>query len=376
MAVDQRASFLCANGTTFGDPETKNKLGIPGKLFDTQLFIAVLEACVGGKSYSFFNNDHVEVFAFETFREILDAKNGRMKAGIRYWRLAKDTPLNAYLFEPDGYSIYEESDAGELLLTVPKRAYRQRVVRSGITEEVFDGEPYPFLPIVPLSINSAGTPLLHGKRETIDALDITRSVGVNRAVTDMVYWLFEGLQGMNETDIAESIATIRRCHGLATPPAESGARVSPQVLAQPFEGTSVMIEEIKKQLNEDFCIMNPQQIVSGSDTATAIRAAYEPLNVATNVFELAHLQPYVSQILALAGIDDTFTFKRDSNTNVQEAIQTLIMLAPYTDSQYVRETGMSLLGDVDKIEDVSRRMDADAAARLSNAGTLTGDGDG
>lgn len=366
-AVNQRASFLLAGGIVFGNPETKDKLSIPGKSIDTQTFVAAIEAYIGGKSYTFFNHDHVEVFSRETFVEIPNARDGAMKAGIRYWRYADDTPLNAYLFEEDGYSVYEENDNKELVLVAPKRAYRQRVVRSDLTEEIVDGEPYPFLPIVPLAINRRGTSLLHGNRETIDALDIMRSVGVNRAVSNAVIWMFEGLQGMNDTDIATCIANAIRCNGIATPPAETGARVHPERIEQPFEGTSVMIEEVKKQLNEDFCIMNPQQIVAGSDTATAIRAAYEPLNVSTNVFELVHFDTYLSQILALAGIEDTFSFKRDTQTNKQEDIQTLTMLAPYVDDQYIRETGMTVLGDVDKIEDVSRRVDSAAAARVEEA---------
>lgn len=376
MAVDSRTSYLSANGVTFSNPETKSRLGTPDKPLDTQVFLAAMEAYIGGRSYSFFNNDHIEIFTRETYAELKDDTDGRMRGGLRYWRLASDTPLNVFLFLEDGYTVFTETDAHEFIVKSPKRAYRQIIVKSGIGETVTDGEPYPFLPIVPLAANRDGRPLLHGKRETIDALDIMRSVGVNRAVTDAVYWLFEGLQGMKEADVTEAVASIIRCHALATPPAGSGAAVKPEVLSQPFEGTKVMIEEIKEQLNADFNVMNPQQIVSGSDTATAIHAAYEPLNTATNVFELLHLQPYVSQILALAGIHDTFSFKRDANTNVQEWMQTLIMLAPYVDEQYIREAGMTLLGDVDKIEEVSRRMDADAAARLSNAGTLTGDGNG
>lgn len=366
-AVNQRVSFLLASGIVFGNPETKDKLSIPGKSIDTQTFIAAQEAYIGGKSYSFFNHDHIEVFSRETYVEIPNARDGAMKAGIRYWRYADDTPLNAYLFEEDGYSVYEENDNKELILTTPKRAYRQRIVKSELTAEVVDGEPYPFLPIVPLAINRRGTSLLHGNRETIDALDIMRSVGVNRAVTNTVIWLFEGLQGMSDVDIATCIANAIRCHGIATPPIETGARVHPEVIQQPFEGTSVMIEEVKKQLNEDFCIMNPQQIVAGSDTATAIRAAYEPLNVATNVFELVHLDSYLAQILTLAGIKDTFSFKRDAQTNRQEEMQTLNMLAPYVDDQYIRESGMTILGDVDKIEEVSRRVDSAAAAQIKGA---------
>lgn len=363
-AVNQRVSFLLAGGIVFGDPATKEKLGIPGKPLDTQIFIATQEAYIGGKSYSFFNHDHIEVFNLETYVEIPDARDGTMRAGIRYWRFAGDTPLNVYLFEEDGYTIFEENAAKDLVVTRKKRAYRQRVVRSGITEEVLDGEPYPFLPIVPLSANRRGTSLLHGNRETIDALDIMRSVGVNRVVTDAVVWLFEGLQGMNSVDIVTAVTNAIRCHGIATPPAETGARVHHEVIQQPFEGTSIMIEEVKKQLNEDFSIMNPQQIVAGSDTATAIRAAYEPLNTATNVFELVQLSSYLSKILALAGIKDTFSFKRDAAVNRQEEIQTLAMLAPYVDDQYIRESGMTILGDVDKIEEVSRRVDADAAERI------------
>lgn len=369
-AIDQRVSYLlAADGVTFSKPDTKKRLETPKRRFDTQIFIAASEAFIGGTSYSFFNADHIDVFDFESYVEILDETDGSMKMGIRYWRLADDTPQTVFVFRLESYDIFREDENKTLLPVELECPYRKNVVRSAVSEEITPGAPYSGFPIVPLSCNRRRTPLLAGNRDTIDALDIARSTSVNHVESDTLYWLFEGLQGMDKFDIVKAIADLRRIHGLATPPAGSDARITPHTVQAPFEGLHTTIEEVRRQLNSDFAVFDPQLIAaSGNATATQIRAAYDPLNVTTNVFELEHLIPYVSQILELAEIDDDFSFKRDAITNRQEEMQTLIMLAPYLDAEYVRKAGMTILGDADRFEEVTRRMDADAAARLANAG--------
>lgn len=371
-AVNQRVSYLlAADGVTFAKPDTKRKLETPQFRLDAQVSLATMEAYIGGESYSFLNNDHLEVFDFEHYVKIPDERDGSMKMGIRYWRLAKDTPLTAYLFELDGYTVFREDAEKRLVTDGKKLPYRQTVTRSAVSEEITPGEPYPGFPIVPLSCNRRGTPLLHGIRDTLDALDLSHSTSVNHVDSDFVYWLFEGYGGMDKFDIAKALADLRILHGLATQNygEQSGARITPHTVQAPFEGLHTTIEEIKRQLNADFSVFDPQLIsASGNATATEIRAAYEPLNVETNMFENLHLIPYMSRILELAKIDDTFTFKRDAITNRMEEMQTLIMLAPYVDAEYIREAGMTILGDADRVEEVARRMDAEAAARLANAG--------
>lgn len=369
-AIDQRVSYLlAADGVTFAKPDTKKKLETPQYRLDAQVSLATMEAYIGGESYSFLNNDHIEVFDFEHYVKIPDERDGSMSMGIKYWRLADDTPLSAYLFELDGYSVFWEDADGQLTMDGKKRPYRQTVTRSAVSEEIAPGAPYPGFPIVPLSCNLRGTPLLHGVRDTLDALDLSRSTSVNHVDSDFVYWLFEGYGGMDKFDIAAALADLRVLHGLATQNyGDVGAHITPHTVQAPFEGLHTTIEEVKRQLNFDFSVFDPQQIAaSGNATATQIRAAYDPLNVETNIFENMHLIPYVSRILELAEIKDTFSFKRDAITNHQEDMQTLLMLAPYLDAEYVREAGMTILGDADRVEEVARRMDADAAARLSNA---------
>lgn len=386
-AIDQRVSYLlAADGVTFAKPDTKKRLETPQYRLDAQVSLAMMEAYIGGESYSFLNSDHLEVFDFERYVKIPDERDGSMSMGIKYWRLADDTPLSVHLFELDGYSVFREDDEKRLIMDGAKLPYRQIVTRSAVSEEIAPGAPYPGFPIVPLSCNRRGTPLLHGVRDTLDALDRSRSTSVNHVDSDFVYWLFEGYGGMNKFDIAKALSDLRVLHGLATQNygEQSGTRITPHTVQAPFEGLHTTIEEVKRQLNADFSVFDPQLIsASGNATATEIRAAYEPLNVETNIFENMHLIPYMSRILELAEINDTFTFKRDAITNRMEEMQTLLMLAPYLDTEYVREAGMTILGDADRVEEVARRMDAEAAARLANAGATddeetegTGNGNG
>lgn len=370
-AVMQRVSYLMSNGVTFKEAGTKNRLGTARRPFDTQAAVAYREAMIGGVSYSYFNHDHVEVFPFEHYCPLLDEMTGSARAGVYRWRLADDKPMTVYLFEEDGYTVFSENrNSGNLEIVKKKRPYRLTSVKSSAMEELFAGEPYPAFPIIPLKLNDQGTPLLHGKQETIDGLDLARSNGLNNTDMDTLYWLFEGLEGMNNFDIVRAVFDLRRIHGLATPPTDGTAHITPHTAQAPYEGTQATIAELKEQLYSDLMMFNPESVVARSDTATAIRAAYELLNVDTNVFEIEQLQPYMLQILELAGIKgETVTFTRDTITNVQESMQTLMMLAPYVDAQYIRERGMRLLGDIDKIQEVSARMAAEETQRIETRQT-------
>ena len=144
MAVDQRFSFLLANGVSFQKDETKGKLETPDHLFDSEISLATMEAYIGGASWTFWNHDHMEVFERESFKPYPDEDDGAVKSGIRIWRLNADHPMLIYLFEMGGYSVYKENrQSRELELYKPFRAYRLRSVRSQVAEHIYNGEPYP-----------------------------------------------------------------------------------------------------------------------------------------------------------------------------------------------------------------------------------------
>jgi hypothetical protein len=78
--------------------------------------------------------------------------------------------------------------------------------------------------------------------------------------------------------------------------------------------------------------LDTEQIAAGNVTATQIEAAYEPLNQKTDEFELC-LHEFINGILAVAGIEDTATFKRSQIVNRKEETEMLLLAAEYIDDE-------------------------------------------
>ena len=105
-----------------------------------------------------------------------------------------------------------------------------------------------------------------------------------------------------------------------------------------------------------------ESLSAGSVTATQINAAYEPINQKTDQFE-TQVTDFIQGILELAGVEDKPTYTRSQMSNQSETVQTVLLADEYLDDQYIIEKVLTVLGDADKIEDVLRRRDAEAADR-------------
>ena len=109
-------------------------------------------------------------------------------------------------------------------------------------------------------------------------------------------------------------------------------------------------------------------MTAGDQTATAIKASYVPLDLKTDRFE-RQVTMFIQGILALAGIDDEPTYTRNKIINTQEEMQTLLMLAPYVDDEYITTKGLTILGDADLVEEVLDRRAAESLRRFDGGMT-------
>ena len=116
----QRAMYSLGNGVTFSEEGVKEKLG---PRFDDDLIEIGVDSLTHGVCFAFWNLDRVEVFPVTEFAPIWDASTGALRAGVRFWRVAHDKPLNAVLYEEDGYTGYAEVD-GVMTETEQKRPYK------------------------------------------------------------------------------------------------------------------------------------------------------------------------------------------------------------------------------------------------------------
>ena len=111
--------------------------------------------------------------------------------------------------------------------------------------------------------------------------------------------------------------------------------------------------------------LDTKEIAGGAATATEIKAAYEPLDQKTDDYE-AQIKEFLSDILNLAGVDDTPTFTRRKIVNTAEEANMILASAPYTSSEYTTRKLLSLFGDMDKVEEVMAQQMNDEGARFES----------
>lgn len=357
--ITQAVQFLLGNGISFGDDGTKEKLG---KDFDAVVQKAATNALNGGVAFGFWNNDHLEQFSVTEFAPLYDEENGALRAGVRYWQVDTSKPLRATLYEEDGYTEYIKHKSEEIKVLVDKRKYVQIVAKSEAGGEViYDGENYPGFPIVPLfNVNRQSE--IVGTRETLDAYDLMASALVNNVDdANLIYWIIRNAGGMDDIDDAKFIQRLKTMHVVHL---EGDEQVDRHQVDVPFQASEVALSRLRSQLFDDFMALDVKEIANGATTATQIKAAYEPLNSKTDLFEY-QVTEFVENILKLLGIDDEPTYTRSLIVNKQETIENLLTAAEYLSRDYITRKVMEVLGDIDLVDEIIDERDAEEVTRFS-----------
>lgn len=361
LVVDQEVSYLLGNGVTFAEKETPKKL-CPD--FDQEVMDAAREAKIAGVSFGFWDLTHLRVFSLLEFVPLYDEEDGTMKAGIRFWQVAKDKPLRATLYELDGFTEYFQPKNKDMSVLQEKRSYKLVIRKADVGEtEIYDGGNYPSFPIVPLKNNKRCLSEIAGKRNTIDALDLASSNMVNNVDEgNLIYWVLSNCNGMDDLDDAKFVERLKTTH-VAHANGDDGAKVESKTIEAPYEGTNSTIDMLKKKLYEDFLAFDSSAISTTSNqSATAIKASYIPLDLKTDKFE-AEVTRFIVGILRIAGIDDKPSYTRSQIINKLEEIQALLMGAAYYDDEYITKKLLTINGDIDQYEDMAKRKAAEEIDR-------------
>ena len=354
--ITQEVSFLLGNGVLFSATDKEERLG---KTFDQRVMDAATAALNAGVSFGFWNNDHLEVFPVydadgACFCPLYDEETGALMAGIRWWQMSQKSPLRLTLYEADGITDYIRRDGEDITLLRNKSPYRYEVRTSEATgTEVIGIGGYSALPIVPLfNVNRQSE--IVGGRETIDAYDLMISGLVNNTDEgNLIYWVLKNANAMDEEDDAAFVAQLYRTH-VAHADGDDGVGVEHQVVEVPVDASHETLEQLRERLFGDFMALDVKQIASGAATATQIRAAYEPLNEKASQFEM-RLLDFLTGILALAGVDEMPTFRRDIIVNQTEEITNILQAAQYLDADTVTEQICGTLGLIDRAEEIIAR---------------------
>lgn len=356
----QQVQFLLGNGVTWEDETTKDYLG---EDFDKQLQVAAKASLGAGVSFGFYNYDHLEVFTALEYVPLYDEENGALMAGIRFWQVDAQKPLRATLYETDGITEYIWED-GEGRILKEKRPYILTLISTGVDEaEIFAGENYPTFPIVPLWANPHRQSELVGLREQIDAYDLIKSGFCNTIdEASFIYWTINNAGGMDEVDLAEFVQRLKTIHAATVE--DTGSTAQANSLEAPHEGREALLDRLAKDMYADYMALNVDEIKGGANTATQIRAAYEPMNNKADQFEYCVIE-FLQGILSVAGLEDKPTFTRSYLVNTTEEISVLLQAAQYLDDEYVTRKILTLLGDADKADEIIANMDEYDYQRLA-----------
>lgn len=370
----QENQYLLGNGVNFDDDATKDKLGTGRYAFDTRLQKLGKYALTHGVAYGFWNLDHVDTFTALEFCPLYDEEDGSIKAGVRFWQIDSDKPLRVTFYEMDGYTEYIKRKTDPTLEEFkPKRAYVLKTKTSKVDgTTIYDGQNYPGFPIVPLWGNQDHVCKIMAWRSKIDCYDLIES-GFANDVDDasLIYWTINNAGGMDDLDLAQFLQHMKTVKAAVID--DDGAKAEAHTIDVPVEGRSTYLKILERDLYKDAMALDTEAIATGNTVATAIRAAYEPLNNKTDDYEYC-VNEFIQEILALAGLEDNPTFKRSTIINQSEETNMVLASAQYLDN----ETILKHLPFIspDEIDGILDNVTREEANRYTNDNDLEDDNDG
>ncbi len=342
--ITQTVQYLLGNGADFDKSDTKERLG--GKSFDSALQNALTKSLNGGAAYGFMNLNHLEVFGAEEFIPLYDEETGRLEAGNRFWQLESSRPLRVNLYESSGYTEFIQRGMGVLEVLIPKRAYKVSVISNDVGQSRVIGESnYGVLPIFALYSPRKQSSIV-GLKRLIDCHDLIES-GFANDIDDasMIYWTISNAGGMDDIDLAKFVEHMKKVKAAVVE--DDGAKAESHTVDVPYQSREAILSRLEGEMYRDFMVLNPDMISGRSSTATAIKAAYEPMNLYSNMIEYS-VNEFIDKILKLLDIDDSPKFKRISIANELENararqinVETILQLRGVFDN----ETVVDLLAD-------------------------------
>lgn len=364
----QRVMYSLGNGVSFvgrdADPgdEDSVKDGL-GPHFDHDLQSAAYYALIHGVSFGFWNLDRMFVFPLTEFAPLWDEVDGTLEAGIRFWRLDPTRPMQAVLYETDGYTKISSRQSSEtddefFVVDEEKRPYIETVSYTAADgfEQVIAGENYSALPVVPLWGSKLHQSTLVGMRQAIDSYDLIRS-GFANDVTDcsQIYWLVANAGGMDDADLARFRDRLKLEH-IASVDSDVGESVQAYTQEPPYQARKQYLDDIRSQIYEDFGGLDVHTIAAGA-TNDHIDAAYQPLDENASDFEY-QVSEFVQQVLKLQGIEAQPSFKRSRISNRAEQVSMVVQEAEWLD----QETILRKLPNIDpeEIPGIIERTDSEA----------------
>lgn len=363
--VTQMIAYSLGNGVSFDSKAVREKLGTG---FDHDVMKVLEYAANDGEAYAYVkSNGKIVPFSIGSdkkkaiFIPLFDEDNGRLMAGISYWRLDENKPLRINLFEKDGITEYKQLNGKSVEILKPKRKYKRKNLAYpyfGESVEIDDqNADISALPIARLCfINNQS--YIKNRVNTLAAYNVLLSKMVNNSEeSDLIYWVFKNCDAMDAIDDAEQVADLIKRHILHL---KEGVEADPHQLTAPYEGTQATLELLRKQLFYDFMAIDFERVSGGNITTSEIKQGYENMNLKADKVEMC-LIDFINEVLSLMGFDknEKFRFPRPKNINVLEAAQVAIMTATYMGEEETTKTICDIMGKIDEFDKIQARKVAE-----------------
>ena len=179
----------------------------------------------------------------------------------------------------------------------------------------------------------------------------------------MIYWTISNAGGMDDVDLAQFIERMKVVKAATV--GDGDAKAEAHTLDVPYQSREAYLTRLEADMYKDAMALDTTQIAAGQVTATQIEAAYEPLNEKADMFEYC-VQEFVQGILRVLGVEDSVTFVRSKMANKAEEINALLSGAEYLSQEYITEKLLTILGDIDKVDEVMKQMVDDSISRMSS----------
>ena len=335
--VLQQVQYVLGNGIVLQEIANKKKLG---KDFDFKVQRAAKFAMVCGKSYGFWNYDHLEVFSMvESGKEpgfcgLLDERTSAIKGGIRFWStIVGDKVIRYYtLYDENGISEYVKRPDEDIELVSSHPYMITRVVTADGSVESEVGHNYDRFPIVELFASDTEESELIGLRENIDCYDLIKS-GLANDIDDLsgFFWVLENNGGMDDYDLAKF---IQRMKTVRAADVEDGSKAELHTQEVPSEARTRMLEILRKDIYEDFQALDVNTLSAAAKTTQEIQAAYQNQDNKCADFEY-YVIDFIQQILGIAQIDDNPTFIWNKVVNMSEQTEMVLSAQNYLPEELI-----------------------------------------
>ena len=255
----QRVMYSLGNGVSFVQPreggtgvdEVKDLLG--GEALDFTLLQAGLHAVEHGITFLLWDLDRLVEFPVTEFAPLWDEVDGRLRAGVRWWRIDDSRPMTVVLYEEEGVTRFRATKENALEQLGERRAYVTEIASTPAGgDEVVGERNYGPLPVVPMYGNRLAQSALVGMREAIDSYDLIRS-GFADDLQDCaeIWWTVGNAGGMTDSDLARFRDRLKYLR-IASVDTEAGQVAQPYTQDIPFQARQAYLTTIRSEIYESF----------------------------------------------------------------------------------------------------------------------------